>query len=366
MGNRATIEMVAQIAGVSRGTVDRVLNGRPHVRPDARARVLSAIAETGYISPREAHQRALADTFKPLHLGVLLPNEWETQFREEVLRGVEQAREELEGSGVRITVSTCKTDLPREAMERLEGLVEQGADGLAVCAAYDHSIAHYVSGLADRGIPCVTFNSDLPESRRLCFVGQDIRRAGRVAAELLSKCVRPPERILAAVGNLKFDGHLQRLLGFQERLEELGYPRDLVVTAETFNDYGTTVSVVSDALARYPDLKGIYMANLSITRGSGPGRRKKGRHPHRLSRHQRQHSRTAAGRNGGLHDSPGFRPTGTRAFTPAGELPPKGPAAGIRPVLRGHPGAVRGESLNRRGFPERQGGEIGIDGGRLG
>ena len=224
MGNRATIEMVAQIAGVSRGTVDRVLNGRPHVRPDARARVLSAIAETGYISPREAHQRALADTFKPLHLGVLLPNEWETQFREEVLRGVEQAREELEGSGVRITVSTCKTDLPREAMERLEGLVEQGADGLAVCAAYDHSIAHYVSGLADRGIPCVTFNSDLPESRRLCFVGQDIRRAGRVAAELLSKCVRPPERILAAVGNLKFDGHLQRLLGFQERLEELGYP----------------------------------------------------------------------------------------------------------------------------------------------
>ena len=89
MGNRTTIEEIAQIAGVSRGTVDRVLNGRPHVRPDVRAKILSAIEETGYLSPQEVHRRKLAETFKPLHLGVLLSNERETQFRKEVLLGRE-------------------------------------------------------------------------------------------------------------------------------------------------------------------------------------------------------------------------------------------------------------------------------------
>lgn len=60
MGKRATIQMVAALAGVSRGTVDRVLNNRSYVRADVRERVLAAIAETGYVSPREAHARQMA------------------------------------------------------------------------------------------------------------------------------------------------------------------------------------------------------------------------------------------------------------------------------------------------------------------
>lgn len=264
MGAKTTIETIAQMAGVSRGTVDRVLNNRPHVRPDVRAKVLAAIAETGYLSPRESYRQKLSGTLKPLLLGVLLPSERETQFRKEVLQGIERGRTGLEAAAVRVCVSSCETDLPGEAIERLAELVGQGADGLAVCALNDRSIARYVAELAEKGVPCVTFNSDLPESRRVCFVGQDIRKAGRVAAELMSKCVGPSDRILAAVGNLKFDGHRQRLEGFRERLTELGYSGERIEIAETFNDYAATVSAVSEAIERYPDLRGVYMANLSI------------------------------------------------------------------------------------------------------
>ena len=45
MGSKPTIQTVAQMAGVSRGTVDRVLNGRAHVREDVRLRVLEAIRQ---------------------------------------------------------------------------------------------------------------------------------------------------------------------------------------------------------------------------------------------------------------------------------------------------------------------------------
>lgn len=76
MNKRPTIQTVAERAGVSRGTVDRVLNNRSYVRADVRERVLDAIRETGYLSPREAH-RQTADRpqhYSPVKLGVLLPN----------------------------------------------------------------------------------------------------------------------------------------------------------------------------------------------------------------------------------------------------------------------------------------------------
>lgn len=264
MGKRATIQMVAELAGVSRGTVDRVLNGRSYVRAEVRERVLAAIAETGYVSPREAHARQMSAGLEPLKLGVLLPSE-EGQFRADILRGIDSVREELAAGRIRVLVRHCETDIPQETLSLLDELEAEGCKGLALCTLNDRSIQSRVAELMNRGIPCVTFNSDLPESGRLCFVGQDIRQAGRVAAGLMSKCVSRDAAVLATVGNLKFDGHRQRLRGFQERMAELGFSPEQVLVAETYNDYETTVSVVSGAIADTPGLQGVYMANLSVS-----------------------------------------------------------------------------------------------------
>ncbi len=43
-----TLQQIAQLAGVSRSTASRVLNGHPHVRPAVRERVLQVIGEHGY------------------------------------------------------------------------------------------------------------------------------------------------------------------------------------------------------------------------------------------------------------------------------------------------------------------------------
>lgn len=261
MGNRPTIRMVAKLAGISRGTVDRVLNDRPHVNEEVRRRVLEAMQGLGYISPREVYRRQADAALRPLTLGVLLPN-WEGQFRTEVTEGVRQACEELEGSKVRVLVRRCETDLPQEAVELL---VAMKAEGFAVCAVNDPAIQGWIAASMEEGIPCVTFNSDLPESGRLCFVGQDIRQAGRVAAGLLFKCVDRQDPILATAGNLKFDGHRQRLDGFRERLAELGFSAEQIVVRETYNDYETTLRVVLESLENWPDLRGVYMANLSVS-----------------------------------------------------------------------------------------------------
>lgn len=109
---------------------------------------------------------------------MLLPN-WENQFRTEVDRGIALAQAELEDSAVRVLVRRCRTDLPQEAIGLLEELLREGAAGVAVCALNDPSVERRISELAEAGVPCITFNSDLPGSQRLCFVGQNIRQTGR-------------------------------------------------------------------------------------------------------------------------------------------------------------------------------------------
>src|SRR5690606_35189105 len=46
---RPTLDEVAALAGVGRGTVSRVINGSAHVSPRARAAVERAIAQLGYV-----------------------------------------------------------------------------------------------------------------------------------------------------------------------------------------------------------------------------------------------------------------------------------------------------------------------------
>lgn len=263
---KPTIQMIADLAGVSRGTVDRVLNNRSYVKKEVRDRILEIVRETGYVSQRESHLQEYDKLVPPLRLGVLLPDfRHGRQFLNEVRQGISQAQAELVDARVEVSIRECRDDSTEEILSCLDSLCTSGINGISICARNDEAVSEKLLSMKEAGIPCVTFNSDLPDSGRLFFCGQDIRKSGRLAAELMGKCVRPGELILAATGNRKYDGHRQRLFGFQERMRELSFPAEDILTAETLNDYSTTVQIVGEALRKHPDLKGIYMANLSVT-----------------------------------------------------------------------------------------------------
>lgn len=265
MKNRPTIQTVADRAGVSRGTVDRVLNNRAHVSPSVYARVMEALKETGYLPAQQFHQKILQSKASslPVRLGVLLPN-WSGHFRSEILRGVESARGEFEDLQVEIFTEECRTDVPQEVLKLIDCLLSKGIQGLSLCAPNLPTISARVSGLLAENIPVITFNSDLPDSGRLAFVGQDYHQSGRIAAELISKCIPPDGKILTAVGNLEFDGHKKRLEGFQERMRELEFDDSQFCIIETYNDYQLTYRKVLEHLEKTPDTHAIYMANRSV------------------------------------------------------------------------------------------------------
>lgn len=267
MARKATVNTIAARAGVSRGTVDRVLNQRPHVRPDIYNKVVQAMRELDYIPPTEEQALALGLTLparEHCKLGILLPNE-RGYFRREILRGIADAQSFLKAYSAEVIVEECETDLPGETLERMEALLGQQVAGIAMRAPDHTSIAERIDTLHTRGIPVVTFNSDIANCKRLCFIGQDLVRGGRVAGELMSKCLTPDDHLLIAIGNPEFNAHRLRLRGFCERLYEKGFHGDHLEIIETYNDYSLTHQKVLEALQKNPALRGIYMANHSVT-----------------------------------------------------------------------------------------------------
>lgn len=262
MPMKPTISMIAEAAGVSRGTVDRVIHGRPNVKPDKRERVLRALRELDY-SPNPA-ARALALNDKKIKVAVILPS-WTGMFETEVRRGIRDAVEEFTGYGLEISVESYRSETPADCVRLLEDAAERGVRGVAVCGKNAAPLRDKLLQLKAAGIAVLTYNSDIPDSGRLCFVGENIVKGGRIAAEIMAKLAGPREPILVVCGNLEFDAHKSRVDGFVQRYTEHGRAACLLPVVQTHNDYALTLERVGEALAAGGNRPaGLYMANESV------------------------------------------------------------------------------------------------------
>ena len=174
---KPTILSLARMCGVSRGTVDRVLNDRPYVSPEVRKKVLRAVQETGYVHPRTA-----ASSDHAAQIGFLVAK-WENDyFRRQTERGIRRAGRALRPGELSLQVETMGSRSDREYIQRIDHLLENGAAGIILNAADNVLLRTKIDNLAAQGVPVVTYNSDLPTSRRVCHVGQDLAKSGQVAA----------------------------------------------------------------------------------------------------------------------------------------------------------------------------------------
>lgn len=258
---RATIKMIAEKAGVSIGTVDRVLHDRPYVKAEVKERILQVMEELNYRPNRMAS--ALATSTTPRKLAVVQPV-WNGHLRETIGSGVTR----FLGERVDYNVSVKEWEYPQEdkdaCLRCLREAVSEGAQAIALCPTDCEEIRQMVESLAEQKIPVITFNSDIPNSARLCYVGEDARRAGRIAGEIAFKFLRDCDHPLLVYASPSYMGHKARIDGFMERLAELGFPLKNCNVVSTHNDYDETYAAVLAALKNDPALSYIYMANRSV------------------------------------------------------------------------------------------------------
>lgn len=256
-----TIRQIAKKAGVSRGTVDRVLNGRQRVKPEVREKVLSIARELNYV-PNVAG-KALARSKKPVRFGIIMPPK-DIRFFDEILDGFAEAAEELKDWGIRLEYHHVDNRNPEEAALAIRNLVDSGANGILFAVMDDDLIREQLDQAVERGVPVITFNTDVENSKRLCFVGQDLRKSGRVAAGLMSKMLSGDAKVAIVTGTQKIQAHRSRVEAFKKGLADNGSGVRVVETIEGFDRYDDTFAQLDRVLKEHPDLAGLYMATGSI------------------------------------------------------------------------------------------------------
>lgn len=256
---RTTIKMIAERAGVSIGTVDRVLHNRPYVKEDVRVRVLQVLEEMDYHPNRMAS--ALATSGTPRRLALIQPD-WVTDYvAGEMRAGAQRFLEEYRDYNVTLDIRTYPREDDAQCLRLIEKAVEAGAQAMALSVSDTAELRAALEDLAARSIPVVTFNSDVPEGRRLCYVGEDGLHAGRVAGEIASHFLTETDPFLVICSEQVYSAHKARVDGFLERLAERGIPAENGVVAATHLDYKRTADTVAETLDARPGLKVVYMAN---------------------------------------------------------------------------------------------------------
>lgn len=260
MEKKVTIQGVADAAGVSRGTVDRVLHGRSYVDEAVRRRVLEAIQALGYTPARS---RALPPTpGRPVRLGIVIPT-WSNYFNHQIAQGVADAKRDFGPLGMEIAERLCTTDLPSETLQMVEELLAEGVDGLALAAQDSAVLSARLTALAGEGFPVILYNADFTDCPRLLYLGPDVRKTGRVAGELMSRLVSPEATLLVALGSREIFAHRERMEGFVDGLAARGVARRQVRTVQTYNDY-IAFQRLSAELAEDERVGGVYLANDTV------------------------------------------------------------------------------------------------------
>ncbi len=250
-----TIQQIAERAGVSRGTVDRALNQRGRIDPQVAEDILRIADELGYV-PRTKKARAR----KACRIGVITQLA-KYSFMTEVNRGIQDAAKELRNQNIELILEEGLSVDENEQLNAIDRLVKTGIDALAIMPVDHDLIRDRLNELCEQGMPVISFNTDIPGTDRLAFVGMDNAKSGRTAAGLMGMLTRGTGRILVITGFFGNRINSLRVEGFVNEIKK-NYP-DLSIAGvqSCFDDAEEVEKIVMNAMLGAQGIAGILVVS---------------------------------------------------------------------------------------------------------
>jgi len=260
MARKTTLIQIAEAAGVSIATVDRVVNRRGGVSPEAEAKVLE------WANRLSLDRRLFRGHVRTLRVAVIMQSPANPFYR-----GLSRAFADNNSFAAELRIACFihhvdVTDIPATA-SRIARISESHDAMIVVCP--DDPVLSEALRAVSRRIPVVTMITDIGRSGRIAYVGPDNRQLGRVAGELMGRFLGPPGgEVLVVLGLHRMAGHEEREIGFRSVLRER-FPQCAIGAAlESAEDRKRAGDLVYAALRSNPRIAGVYnvsAGNLAIT-----------------------------------------------------------------------------------------------------
>lgn len=248
---RYTMKQIAEELGVSISTVERVLNKRGGIGPETEKRVRDLVEAVNY-RPNKIGRSLVRNSEKHIHL---LFHAQDNEFVEDLKHGVAAAEDEIASYGFVVHMHVVHKN-SSEQLKLLRQIAGEGADAIALSPYEPDKFVDIVNELSRQGVPIVTFNNDIPDSRRVCYVGSDYKAIGYLAGEVLGKLVKKGKILVVQHG--EYWHQTLRLKGFREAMGEFAAieaigPDESQLDADLY-DYVRRFSLEHG----FADIKGIF------------------------------------------------------------------------------------------------------------
>ena len=253
-----TIKDIANLAGVSKGTVDRVLHNRGKVSDKALKRVEKILKQIEYQPNPMARNLRKNKIYK---ICVLMPDIKQDTYWLPAYQGVCDAAKEFKAFGISVDVYFYHPQQKSSFIDKSREALATIPDVLLMAPLFDNESLLILEQCKKNNVRVACFNNYLDALSKEIFIGQDLHQSGKIAAGLIDK-ISPEDKRIAVV-HIDWEPHMQlKEDGFKAFFKENNQEYKLLPTQKFLTD--TKVSLekqVMTFLKKNPSTTAIFVTN---------------------------------------------------------------------------------------------------------
>ncbi|MDD2798125.1 MAG: LacI family DNA-binding transcriptional regulator [Bacteroidales bacterium] len=259
---KTRIKDIALLAGVSEGTVDRVLHNRGNVSPKSRKKVEEALAQIDY--KPNLYASALAQKRK-INLICIIPIYNPGDYWEGVAEGIERAHEEMSMLNVYIRIIHFDQYDLYSCSKAFESVLNLNPDGIIFPPFFKEESINFIAKLNLKKIPFVFLDSHIPNVNMLAYYGQDSFRSGEIAAKLLTSMLNSDATIAMfhtyRKGDLGSNQTMEREKGFLNYMTQFHSDFKTHTIGLIASDNERNIEELNQYLEKHPETTGAVIFN---------------------------------------------------------------------------------------------------------
>lgn len=255
MDKKYTIKDIAQMAGVSKGTVDRVLHKRGKVSEEALTKINEVLNVINYEPNLIA--RNLKNN-KVYRICILLPDPKIDPYWLPCIKGIEEAVQEYKAYNFSIETFFFNPEGKKSFLKINETVLETGPDAVLLAPLFHKEAIEAIKKYEENNIIVNTFNNEVQSDSVKSFVGQDLFKSGRVAAKLLDLLLKKGKIAVVHIDeSIKNASHMQeKERGFRNYFEE---NENYTISTLKLKSPNVETNFLN-FLGENPDLSGIFIS----------------------------------------------------------------------------------------------------------
>lgn len=195
-----TIKDIARMAGVSAGTVDRVLHNRGDVSQKSKEKVQKVLDEINYQPNIFAIGLAAK---KKYTITCMIPYYKEHDYWHSVAIGIERARQELRPFNVNVDYLFYTHGDQKSYQDACKKIEDSDTDALLLAPNFRENTLHMLTYLKGKKIPFAFIDFDIEEAKALIYIGQNSYKSGYIAAKILMRNYSEGQEIALFLNNNK-------------------------------------------------------------------------------------------------------------------------------------------------------------------